>query len=394
LFTHRLSAPSRLLRGKAVRLAFLVWVAAAAQSACSTPPGVPATREEFLSAQTVNGQFRNPRGSPTASNNWREEMSLWWWAAVGAKKEELSPPVPPEHVLQLDQALAMLAARGTEEDSLTWLGHSAFLIRLSGRTILVDPFLTEYASPIAGIGPRRYAGPVIMVARLPAVDTLVISHNHYDHLDLRAIRQLPAKGKVSVIVPAGLGALLRANGFTDVTELSWGDSLSLERLKITSVPAVHFSSRGLFDHDKTLWSGYVFESSLRRVYFAGDTAYHDTLFKQLCQTIGPVDIALVPIGVYEPRKVMADVHVNPEEAVELGRDMGAQALVGMHWGTIVLSTDPPFEPPRRFRAAGRAKGYSDKALWVMAIGETRSFADQVGRNCTSLSTNVRQPTSP
>jgi N-acyl-phosphatidylethanolamine-hydrolysing phospholipase D len=196
---------------------------------------------------------------------------------------------------------------------------------------------------------------------------------------------------VQVIVPMGLGALLRANGFSHVTELKWGDSLSLAGLDITSVPAVHFSSRGLFDRDTTLWSGYVFASPSKRLYFAGDTAYHGTLFKELRRTIGPVDVALVPIGAYEPHNLMAHVHVDPDEAVELGRDMGAQVLVGMHWGTIALSREPPFEPPRRFRAAGRAKGYADDALWVMSIGETRSLAADGRRRETDSEPDLPAP---
>jgi N-acyl-phosphatidylethanolamine-hydrolysing phospholipase D len=375
---HSFFSSFRGLRSGAVCLALLAAAAAGAQSACSAPPEAPATMHDgTLSAWSVDGRFRNPGGSPAAQGTWREEMSLWWWAAFGAGDEELSPPVPAAHVLLPDQALSMLAAHGAE-DSLTWLGHAAFLIRMNGRTVLVDPFLSEYASPFDGIGPRRYAGPGIPVDRLPPLDALVISHNHYDHLDLRTLRKLPAKEKLQVIVPAGLGGLLRDNGFSRVTELRWGESLQLPGLHVTSVPAVHFSSRGLFDHDKTLWSGYVFQSPQQRVYFAGDTAYHDTFFKQLRQAIGPVDVALVPIGVYEPRKLMAHVHVNPEEAVQLARDLGAQAVVGMHWGTIVLSTEPAQEPPRRFRAAGREQGYADEALWVMAIGETRALGGARG----------------
>ncbi len=359
------------LRGLIVSLAALGHTACAAAPLPPSPD--PAKPEQALATRQVDGRFGNPAASPSVVNTWRDGMSLWWWASFGAKAEELSPPVPAGHVLPLNDALHRLEAHRTQ-DSLTWLGHAAFLIRLGGQTILVDPFLGERASPVSWAGPRRYAGPAITVDKLPPVDVLVISHNHYDHLDLRTIRQLPGKEKVRVIVPSGLGALLRASGFSDITELRWGDSLAMNGLKVTSVPAVHFSSRGMFDRDETLWSGYVFESPLKRVYFAGDTAYHDTLFKQLRQTIGPVDVALVPIGAYEPHNLMADVHTNPEQAVQLARDMGARVLVGMHWGSIVLSTEPPFEPPLRFRAAGRANGYADEALWVMSIGETRLLA--------------------
>ena len=129
----------------------------------------------------------------------------------------------------------------------------------------------------------------------------------------------------------------------------------------------------MFDRDETLWSGYVIESLHQRVYFAGDTAYHPSVFKRLRETVGPIDLALVPIGAYAPRTLMADVHVDPEEAAALARDMGARTAVAMHWGTVVLSQEPPFEPPQRFRAAGHALGYADEALWVMAIGESRSL---------------------
>jgi len=368
-------------RGRAFGLA-LAGLAAIGQSACSAPAPASTPPAQSGSAEAVDGKFRNPDGSPSTASTWRDEMALWWWFAVGAKKEALSPPVPPGHVLPADQALALLAAHANQ-DSLTWLGHAAFLIRLHGRTLLVDPFLTDYASPIGGIGPRRYAGPGLAVDRLPPIDALVISHNHYDHLDLRAIRQLPGKNRMKVFVPAGLGALLRENGFSDVTELKWGDSSTLDGLRIISVPAVHFSSRGVFDKNATHWSGYVFESPQKRVYFAGDTAYHDTVFKPLRQTLGPIDVALVPIGAYQPRALMTDVHVDPEEAVQLGRDIGARVLVGMHWGTVVLSTEPPFEAPQRFRAAGRTKGYADPSLWVMSIGETRPLA---GAAVTAAST--------
>jgi len=352
------------------------WISAAcitvfAQSACSSP-AERATTDAGLAVQHVDGQFLNPVDSPASTSSWGEMMSFWWWASFGASKEELSPPVPPGHALTPEQAQAQLTAQGAH-DSLTWLGHAAFLMRLDGKNILVDPFLGDRASPVSVLGPRRYAGPGLTVDQLPPIDTLLISHNHYDHLDLRTLGRLPGKDTMQVIVPRGLGALLRETGFTRVTEVSWGDSLASAGVRITSVPAVHFSSRGLFDRDETLWSGYVIESPHQRVYFAGDTAYHPTVFKRLRETFGPVDLALVPIGAYAPRTLMAEVHADPEEAVALARDMGARTAVAMHWGTIVLSQEPPFEPPRRFRAAGRALGYADEALWVMAIGESRSL---------------------
>ncbi|HEY9067811.1 MAG TPA: MBL fold metallo-hydrolase [Burkholderiaceae bacterium] len=357
----------------------LVCVAAVVvQVACSAPAPTPpanATQEPGLTIRPEpDGRFHNPPGSPVTDRSWRDAAALWWWFAFGAEKAELQPAMPPGHTLPPAQAQAELAAHRGDEDTLTWLGHAAFLIRLDGRTILVDPYLGEYASPFDGLGPRRYAGPGLTVDQLPAIDAIVISHNHYDHLDLRTLRRLPGKERIKVIVPRGTGALLRDSGYTDVTEVTWGDMLDLGgAVKVRSVPAVHFSARGLFDRDETLWSGYVFEAPRQRLYFAGDTAYHPTLFKQLREAIGPVDTALVPIGAYEPRRMMTPVHVDPNEAVQLAHDLGARTLVGMHWGTIVLSREAPLEPPQRFRAAGRALGYAGPALWLMAIGETRAL---------------------
>jgi L-ascorbate metabolism protein UlaG (beta-lactamase superfamily) len=347
-------------------------VLAFAQAGCGSPAERP-TADAGLVVQQVDGRFRNPAGSPEATSTSGQAMAFWWWASFGASKEELNPPVPAGHALTPQQAQAQLAAQGAH-DSLTWLGHAAFLIRLDGKNILIDPYLGDYASPINGLGPRRYAGPALTVDQLPPIDTLLISHNHYDHLDLRTLSRLPGKDTMQVIAPRRLGTLLRETGFSRVTEVSWGDSLASAGVRITSVPAIHFSSRGLFDRDETLWSGYVIESLHQRVYFAGDTAYHPTVFKRLRESFGPIDLALVPIGAYAPRALMAAVHVDPEEAAALARDMGARTAVAMHWGTVVLSQEPPFEPPRRFRAAGRTQGYGDEALWVMAIGESRSLS--------------------
>ena len=359
--------------------------AAAAQVACSAPtlaePAAGASKPGLTIQRADDGRFHNPPGSPVTGRSWRDGAALWWWFAFGAAKAELQPAMPPDHALPAVQAQAQLAAHRDDESTLTWLGHAAFLIRLAGRTILVDPYLGEYASPVDGVGPRRYAGPGLAVDQLPAIDAIVISHNHYDHLDLRTLQRLPNKERIKVIVPRGAGALLRDSGYIDVTEVTWGDVLDLgNALKVRSVPAVHFSARGLFDRDESLWSGYVFEAPQQRLYFAGDTAYHPTLFRHLREAIGPVDTALVPIGAYEPRRMMTPVHVDPEEAVRLAHDLGARTLVGMHWGTIVLSREPPLEPPRRFRAAGRALGYAEPALWVMAIGETRVLPSTSGES--------------
>lgn len=360
---------------------------ASMQVACAAPPGDVAAAEAPGSApapQVEGKRWRNPEGSPPDESSWRDVASLWW-NFMTASREQTQPPVPPGHVLPREQALAALAAQRRGDDSLTWLGHASFLVRLGDRTVLTDPFLTEAASPFSSVGPRRFAGPGLAIEDLPPIDVVVVSHNHYDHLDLRTLQQLPGKSLTQLVVPMGVGPLVRDLGFAQVHELSWGDALQVGALRVAAAPAIHFSGRGLFDRDATLWAGYVFEANDRRVFFAGDTAYHPTAFKALRERIGPVDAALLPIGAYAPRQVMSHVHVDPEEAVALGRDLQASRLVAMHWGTIVLTTEPPFEPPQRFLAAGRAAGMSDDALWVMAIGETRPLGGRPEQPAPALS---------
>jgi L-ascorbate metabolism protein UlaG (beta-lactamase superfamily) len=278
------------------------------------------------------------------------------------------PAVPPGHVVPEKDALEMLTRAGSE--SLTWLGHASFLIRTSGRTVLTDPFLSDWASPVAGFGPMRFVPPGLPVGSLPKVDVLVVSHNHYDHLDARTVENLSSKREMTVIVPSGLGSFFLRRGYRDVREVRWGDAVEVAGLTVTALPAIHFSSRTPFNRNATLWASYSIVSPSLRVFFAGDTSY-GPVHRETGAAHGPFDLALVPIGAYEPPSIMRPVHCNPEEAVRLGVDLRAKTLVAMHWGTVRLTDEPPFEPPGRFLAAGRAAGFDEGSLWVMRIGETR-----------------------
>jgi N-acyl-phosphatidylethanolamine-hydrolysing phospholipase D len=314
---------------------------------------------------TADG-FRNPPGSPTPGGDRGDWFGFFW----RNMNRDGQVALPAGHVLGEAETLRLLARESG--DSLTWLGHASFLIRAGGRNILTDPFLTRHASPLPPLGPERFAPPALPPAALPEVDVLLLSHNHYDHLDLPTLEALPRKSRMQVIVPLGVGRYLDGVGFARIDELDWGGRFELPGLRIHAVPAVHFSKRTLFDRNQTLWGGYLIEGGGRRIYFAGDTAY-GPVFPQIGKDLGRLDMALLPIGAYEPRELMRGSHVTPEEAVRVGRDVAADRLVAMHWGTIQLTDEPPFEPPDRFRTAAAGGGWTADDAWVMAIGETRTL---------------------
>ncbi|CAN5256133.1 MBL fold metallo-hydrolase [soil metagenome] len=294
-----------------------------------------------------------------------------YWSFIWRRLTQSTPKLEnTDHVLSSNEVLQQIE-KHSAHDSCTWLGHDTFLIRAAGLTLLTDPYLTDYASPIKGLF-RRYSPPGLTVAMLPKIDVLLVSHNHYDHLDAHTVAQLPNRELIQVIVPLGLGDFFRYYGYKKIIELDWHSCWHTDNLSVTALPAIHFSGRGLFDHNKTLWAGYLLEISGKRIYFAGDTAY-GALFSQLGQQYGPIDYGFVPIGAYLPRELLKASHTTPAEAVQMGIDMRINTLIGMHWGTVKLSDEPLFEPPELFLRAGREANYTDEQLWVMKIGETRGL---------------------
>ncbi|MEQ9518265.1 MAG: MBL fold metallo-hydrolase [Parvibaculum sp.] len=280
--------------------------------------------------------------------------------------------VPTSHVLPREIAKAdMKAFLAAGADFVTWLGHASFLIRIAGKTILTDPYLTSYAGP-AGFGPKRYVKSGIAIKDLPPIDVLAISHNHYDHLDERALRQMPDREAMTVVAPLNLGDFFRKRGFAHVIDMDWYDELKLNDLKITALPVVHWSRRVGFDYNTSLWAGFAFEGPDHKLFFGGDSGY-GPVFKETGERYGPFDTALLGIGAYAPREMMHASHATPEEAIQMGLDLKARRVVGMHWGTVVLTQEPPFEPPERFVAAGNDAGYDKDAVWIMKIGETRAL---------------------
>ncbi len=249
--------------------------------------------------------------------------------------------------------------------SLTWVGHATFLLRLGGALIATDPIWSERIAVV-----RRRAPPGVPLERVPPVDIVTVSHNHFDHLDAPTIKKLGA-GPLYV-TPLGNGELLKKNGAARVVELDWWQSHTEGRVTITLVPARHWSMRAPWNRNDALWGGFVFKTDEGTAYHSGDTALFDG-FREIGEKCGPIDWALLPIGAYEPRWFMEPQHMSPEDAGEAFLRLRAKTLVAMHWATFKLTDEPLGEPPLRMRAWFRQRGVDESRLWVMDIGETRSL---------------------
>ncbi|CAM9551350.1 unnamed protein product, partial [Discosporangium mesarthrocarpum] len=255
---------------------------------------------------------------------------------------------------------------------VTWIGHATVLVEMDGVRFLTDPTWSKTASPVSFAGPPRLAPPGIALAALPPIDFVVISHNHYDHLDVPSLVALAERDPLTqFIVPLGNGELLRDAGITRVIELDWTERTRIGNVLVHCLPVQHWSKRSLFDDNRALWASWAVTGPTRRVYFGGDTGYFDG-FREIGEALGPFDLAVLPIGAYAPREMMRASHMNPEEAWQAGLDVRSEAVLGVHFGTFDLSDEEADEPPRRLRATALADEREDDA-WVFAIGESRSF---------------------
>jgi L-ascorbate metabolism protein UlaG (beta-lactamase superfamily) len=258
------------------------------------------------------------------------------------------PEPSPEFISDVERSTPPRRVESSEL-RITLVNHSTLLIQQRASNILTDPIWSERASPVSWLGPKRRRTAGVRMDDLPDIDAVLISHNHYDHLDLRTLRLLAARGRSTFIVAARGARLLRSEKIEPVHELDWGESVTTSGIKIHCVPALHFSARGIFDRNKTLWCGYAIEFPERLVYFAGDTGFGNH-FAQIREKFGSPQLALLPIGAYEPRWFMAPVHMAPEEALRAHQILGAKTSIAIHHGTFQLADDGIDTPQIRLMA--------------------------------------------
>jgi L-ascorbate metabolism protein UlaG (beta-lactamase superfamily) len=261
---------------------------------------------------------------------------------------------------------------------VTFVNHATVLVQMDGLNILTDPTWSERASPVSWVGPRRHRAPGLRFEDLPPIDLVLISHNHYDHLDIQTLRRLHAEHRPRFIVGLGNQALLNAKGVPGSIELDWWQDVEVgQGLKVTSVPSKHFSGRGLSDGDATLWCGYVIEGPSGIIYFAADTAL-GSHFREIKEMFGPIRLSLLPIGAYLPRWFMKPVHLSPDDAVEAHRILEARVSVAIHFGTFALGDDGEFEPVEKVREAMMRENLGDSHFWVLEFGEGRDVPQTEG----------------
>jgi L-ascorbate metabolism protein UlaG (beta-lactamase superfamily) len=257
--------------------------------------------------------------------------------------------------------------------TITWVGHSTLLVQLHGLNILTDPQWSDRASPVSFGGPKRVTPPGLRFEDLPPIHVVLISHDHYDHLDRATVERLARTHRPHFYVPLGLKAWFAALEIHDVDELDWWERRTSGPVTFTLVPAQHFSGRTPWGQNRTLWAGWAVAGDDRRLYFAGDTAWHEPLFREIGARLGPFDVAAVPIGAYLPPEIMKPVHTTPEEALHIVAAVRGRDVLPIHWGTFDLADEPLDEPPRLLAEAARRLAVPPERLWMMKHGETRRW---------------------
>ena len=317
-----------------------------------------------------DGTFRNPEGSPE-----RDPNIKWSYKIFNEERKKIKINFPKDHVIPRTKVLKDLK-ENFNNDYIAWIGHATFLIKLGNTTIITDPLFSKNTGPLI-FGPKRYVDPAVNLNEIPKTHIFLLTHNHYDHLDINAVRNFPYKD-AKVITPLKLSKYF--NRFKDVNELDWYQKIKIhDELQITLLPAVHWSKRSLFDTNKTLWGNYLIEYKDKKILFACDTGVGD-IYKDLGAKYGPIDITFINIGAYNffpimPEKDKSVYHTNPEQALSLAKDLRSKKVIGMHWGTIVLSLEPIMDPPKRFKKNAQKFGFQSNDAIVFKIGQVKKLSE-------------------
>jgi len=316
--------------------------------------------------RTDNG-YENNDGPLARGSVWKWRWNRW---AHG-----LPPPPANGYAFPVDHPDVAWIKANRSDDTMTWIGHATALLQINGVNVITDPMFSERASPFTFAGPKRRVPPGLALDELPHIDVVLISHSHYDHLDTASVEALNAQpgGPPLFLVPLGIKDWLAKKGITNAQELDWGDETSVAGLDFWFVPATHWSARSLTDRNETLWGGWVVKMPAGAahpfsVYFAGDTGYSND-FKRIGDAFGCVDLALIPVGAYEPRWFMGPQHVDPQQAVQIFQDVHAKKAIGIHWGTFELTDEALDEPPKKLAEATHEAGLPDDAFTVLHHGQ-------------------------
>lgn len=316
-----------------------------------------------------DGRFRIPWPLEVADQRSGGSIFRWQWERMRSKRAP--NPTPAQVPLVAGRVAVPRAPEG--EIRVTWAGHSTFLVQAGGANVLTDPHWSRRASPSQAIGPARFQEPGIPFADLPPIDAVLLSHDHYDHLDRGTVVRLHERygGDLRWITPLAYRAWFGDLGVENVTELDWWEETEAAGIRVTCAPAQHWTRRRLKEMNDRLWASFALRlPDGRGIYFGGDSGYFRG-YREIGERLGPFDVVMMPIGAYDPRWFMAPAHMNPEEAVRAYLELGGRgAFVAMHWGTFRLTDEDPLEPPVRVRAAWDAAGLDPRDLHVLGHGET------------------------
>ncbi len=313
-----------------------------------------------------NGTFRNPKGSPVVISR----SGKFSYRTFSKLRKKISLNFPNEHIVEKEKVKSDLE-KYKNDDYVAWIGHATYLIKLGNTTIITDPVFSKNAGPLI-FGPKRFTKPALDLKEIPKIDLFLLTHNHYDHQDMSTIRNFPYKD-AKVLVPLNLGKYFK--NYEDVNEMDWYDHKNINSdLKITLLPAVHWSKRSLTDTNKTLWGNFLIEYKNRKILFACDTGYGN-IYKELGEKYGPIDLTMINIGAYnfKPMFDKTIYHTTPEEALNVAKDLKSKKVLGMHWGTFVLSLEPIMEPPIRFKDNAENYGFKREDAITFNIGEVKSL---------------------